>query len=73
MQPVQTNTQQSAQATPVHPSTPHHDPILVSAAVSMLFPFLIALIVFGYRKRRIARFKEQVARLERLWNLSPRR
>ncbi len=73
MQQAQTQTQQINHPIPVSAGNSQNDPILMSATVSILFPFLVAMMISGYRKHRIARFKEQVARLERLWNLSPKR
>jgi hypothetical protein len=66
----QTYTQQP---TPASSSIPQQDPLMVSAAISILFPLMVVVMVSGYRRRRVERFKQQVARLERLWHLSPKK
>ncbi|MGB5899887.1 MAG: hypothetical protein WBG66_16970 [Geitlerinemataceae cyanobacterium] len=63
---------QTVPATPVQDNPqPNHQIKTVLGYVAVALPIVLVLSVIGYRRYRTHVFKQQIAKLERMWRLSP--
>jgi hypothetical protein len=63
---------QTIPSTPVRDNTqPNHAINTALGYVAVALPIIFVLSVVGYRQYRTHIFKQQIAKLERIWRLSP--
>ena len=70
----QTSPIQEINPTPTTPVEPtNHVTVGASLAIALLFPLSIGAAIAGVRRYQKNRLRRQIAKLERIWNLTHRR
>lgn len=63
----------SSTSVPTHPSHPNQAVNTALGYVAVALPLLLIVSALGYRKYRTHVVRQQIAKLERIWRLSPQR